>query len=110
MLETLLLKDDKVERCGLVLKDGSTVEIANLAENPEEGFEMSAEEALPYIEAENVSGTWHTHPKSDPTLSGEDYKGFLAWPELEHSIIGRRKGKVVVTRYRIEDGIVVVCA
>lgn len=109
MLETLLKNDDTVERCGLILKDGSIVEIDNIAEDPTNSYEMNPEQLLPYIEADTVASTWHTHPSSDPVLSGADREGFLAWPDLGHCIIGRRDGGVAVARYRVEDGFVLAC-
>lgn len=107
MLETLLRPHDTEERCGVVLKDGSVVEVKNIAEDPTNSYRMDTAEVLPLLE--DVVGTWHTHPDSDPNLSGEDYMGFLSWPNLEHSIIGRRNGQVVVLRYRVENGLVISC-
>jgi proteasome lid subunit RPN8/RPN11 len=109
MLETLLHKGDEVERCGLILKDGSTVELPNIAENPETSFRMDLEKALPYLTDDQVAATWHTHPHTDPNLSGEDYSCFLSWPDLEHVIVGIRDGDVAVTRYRVEKGLVIAC-
>ena len=107
MLETFLLPSDTEERCGLILKDGSIVEIENVAEDKVNSYRMNPVGVLPFVD--DLAGTWHTHPEGDPNLSGEDYSGFLAWPELEHSIIGHRNGQVVVTRYRVQDGLVVQC-
>lgn len=107
MLETMLQPGDVEERCGLVLKDGTLVEIPNIAEDKTLGYRMDPAEVLPYMD--DVAGTWHTHPDTDPNLSGEDYSGFLAWPDLEHSIVGLRNGAVTVTRYRVEDGMVLGC-
>jgi proteasome lid subunit RPN8/RPN11 len=109
MLETLLLASDTEERCGVLLKDGSIVEIENLAEDKENSYDMNPAPIVPLLEADAVAATWHTHPNGDCNLSGEDYKGFLSWPDLEHIIIGRRDGEVIVTRYRIEDGLVLTC-
>lgn len=109
MLETLYNHDDTDERCGLVLKDGSIVEIENIAEEKTNSYDMNPAKVLPYLDAETIAGTWHTHPRGDPNLSGADYLGFLGYPDLEHSIIGWRDGEVVVTRWRIQDGLVVAC-
>lgn len=109
MLETILQPDDTKERCGLILKDGSIVEIENVHEKPEEGYLMRSDAVIPFISNDMVSGTWHTHPGGDPTLSGEDYKGFLGWPDFTHHIIGVRKGETVVTCYKVEDGLVLIC-
>lgn len=110
MLETILQPDDTVERCGLVLKDGSIVEIKNIAEDPAVAYEMDPVELLPHVEADNIEIMWHTHPISDPVLSGADREGFLWWPDLVHCIIGRRDSRVAVERYRVEDGFVLACS
>lgn len=107
MLETLLQKGDTEERCGLILKDGTIVEIDNIHEDPTDGFKMDPVQVLPYLE--EAVGTWHTHPDTDPNLSGEDYSGFLSWPNLTHSIVGWRDGQASVQRYMIKDGLVVGC-
>ena len=109
MLETLLKDDDTIERCGLILKDGTVVEIKNVAPDPAIAYEMDPVELLPYVEAGTIESTWHTHPQSDPTLSGADHEGFLTWPDLGHCIIGRRDGQVAVARYRVEEGFVLAC-
>lgn len=107
MLETLLQPGDTEERCGLVLKDGSIVEIENIAEDKTNSYKMNPEGVLPFLD--HLAGTWHTHPDGDPNLSGEDYSGFLAWPDLEHSIIGLRDRKAVVQSYRVDKGVVIAC-
>jgi proteasome lid subunit RPN8/RPN11 len=109
MIETLLRKGDTEERCGLVLKDGTIVDIPNIADDPKTSFEMDLEAALPYLDGDDVAATWHTHPGTDPNLSGEDYSCFLSWPDLEHVIVGMRDGKAAVSRYRVEQGLVISC-
>ena len=110
MLETILLSDDVSERCGLLLTNGEIVEITNIAAEPEVSYEMDPVEVLPYLKAGTIASTWHTHPTGDPNLSGDDYAGFLMWPDLGHAIIGRRDGKVIVNRYRVEHGLVISCS
>lgn len=109
MYATLLQPGDTVERCGLILKRGKTVEITNVAAEPETSFEMSPDEIFPYVKKGNIIGTWHTHPQSDPNLSGDDYYGFLCWPDLFHVIIGMRDGKVTVERFTVDNGVVMRC-
>lgn len=109
MLETLLQPDETHERCGLVLRDGTVVEIQNIAQDPKDTYEMCPLELLPHVQADAIAETWHTHPQSDPALSGADYEGFLAWPHFVHNIIGRRNGEVLVLRYKVEDGLVIAC-
>jgi proteasome lid subunit RPN8/RPN11 len=109
VLETLLQPGDTDERCGLILKDGTIVELANLASDPKTSFEMDLEAALPHLDSDTVAATWHTHPDGDPNLSGEDYSCFLSWPDLEHVIVGVLGGTVTVRRYRVEQGLVIAC-
>lgn len=107
MLETTLKPNDTEERCGLILSDGSIIEIDNVADDKTNSYRMDPVQVLPYLD--DTVGTWHTHPDTDPNLSGDDYLGFLSWPKLRHSIVGRRDGKVVVQTYKIEDGLVIAC-
>jgi proteasome lid subunit RPN8/RPN11 len=109
MLETFLRPGETNERCGLILKDGTIIEVENVAADKTLGYQMSPLSVLPFVEEGLVAGTWHTHPDTDPNLSGEDYSGFLGWPDLEHSIVGWRNGKATVLRYRVEDGLVIAC-
>lgn len=109
MLETLLQPGDTDERCGVVLKDGSVVEIENVADDKTNSYRMRPDTVLGFMQADLIAGTWHTHPGADPNLSGEDRKGFLAWPDLEHSIIGVRDGAVFVQRFRVDKGLVIAC-
>jgi proteasome lid subunit RPN8/RPN11 len=108
MFAFLLQDDDTEERCGLILKDGTIVEIDNVAEDRTNSYRMKAEDVVFFLP--NTVATWHTHPDTDPNLSGEDYAGFLAWPDLRHHIIGRRNGAVVTTTYEVEDGLVIECS
>lgn len=109
MLETLLQPNDVDERCGLILKDGTIVEIGNIAEEKSDGYEMDPVAVLPFIKDGSIEATWHTHPDSSSNLSGEDYAGFLAWPMFEHVIVGTTNGVVEVSRYRVTDGLVIAC-
>lgn len=109
MLETLLQPGDKNERCGLLLRDGTIVDIENIAEDPTIGFKMHPAQLVAFIDTGEVVATWHTHPDTDPNLSGEDYAAFHAWPDLCHKIVGRRDGKVIVTTFKVENGLVVEC-
>lgn len=107
MLETLLDPSEPKELCGFILKDGTVVHCANIAPDPTLGYEMDPIEVLQYLD--DAAATWHTHPDTDPNLSGEDYSGFLSWPDMEHVIIGLRNGRPAVMRYKIEHGLVVTC-
>ena len=109
MLETLLQPGETAERCGVIMDDGNIVEILNINEEPEKGFEMEPVAFIELIKTRHVVGTWHTHPDGSPVLSGEDYTTFLAWPDLEHSVIGIQDGKAAVLTYRVENGVVITC-
>lgn len=110
MLEMLLQQDDKEERCGLVLLDDTFVEIPNIANDRVTGYYMDPEQVLPYLTAEKIKGTWHTHPNGPPILSEDDMEGFLGWPHLTHYIVGREKGENTVRSYKIDRGAVIECA
>lgn len=109
MLETLLQSGDMHERCGVILKDGKIVEVENLADDPRTGFELNFETLFDELDNDLIAATWHTHPDSDPNLSGEDYASFLSWPELEHIIIGFRDGKVTSLKFKVAQGLVFQC-
>lgn len=104
-LANRLARDDVKERCGFVTKRGRIIECVNSAENPEEGFRIDPKVVLQNLD--KVVATWHTHPKTDPNLSGEDFRCFLSWPNLDHYIIGRRDGEVIVLKFVVDDGIVI---
>jgi proteasome lid subunit RPN8/RPN11 len=105
VLETLLKPTDTEERCGLLLAGNSLVEVKNIANDPVMGYLMDPEEVLPYLTNSMIVGTWHTHPNGSAQLSGEDFKGFLAWPQLVHYVIGRDGVKC----YKVENGAVLEC-
>lgn len=98
------------ERCGLILKDETILELQNIANDPITSYEIDPVAALPLLTSDIVAGTWHTHPFHEPNLSGEDYAGFLGWPELKHHIIGVVKGKVTVKTYEVKNGAIFECA
>lgn len=100
MLASYLQPDDTVERCGLVLADGSIIEVENTHPNPTEGFKISARDLM-----RDPVASWHTHPGASANLSQEDYRGFLQWPHLDHYIIGING----VRKYRIVDGVIIQC-
>lgn len=83
------------ERVGVVLRDGTIVEMLNVSPQPEESFLVDPAEMLRY--EDEMVATWHTHPKTDSNLSGDDYLTFTMWPDQLHLIIGTDgvKGYVV---------------
>ncbi len=104
MIESQLQPNDAVERCGLILENGDIIEVRNVALEPENSYEMDPIGVLEYID--QAIATWHTHPKGPSGLSGEDHKGFLYWPKLEHLVISPDG----VRSYRVDNGVVVECA
>lgn len=93
--------DEKLEeRCGLILKDDTIVELENIHPNPEQGFEIDSSEVLRYLE--QMKATWHTHPNQSSILSGEDHLCFSHWADLQHHIIG----KDGISTYEVQNGAV----
>ena len=80
------LLDSPKERVGLLLSDGTSVELQNICDNPEEGFEVSGLELLSHIS--DAVATWHTHPGERSNLSHGDHHTFLNYPDLLHHIVG----------------------
>lgn len=101
--KSLLSKyDENVERVGFVMKSGKIVEVQNICDKPEEGFDVSGEDIALY--ALDARATWHTHPKADYNLSANDFNTYLNWPELDHFIIGNNG----IRRYVVADGEVLI--
>lgn len=91
-----------LERCGFILKTGEIVECDNIASDPKEAFEVSAEQILQF--ADEAVATWHTHPNQDYNLSYDDHQTFLCWPNLDHYIVGTNG----LRRYYVENGDVLI--
>lgn len=94
-------EEDKEERCGFILNDGTILEVQNIHPEPESGFEIDPQETLRYIN--ELAGVWHTHPKAPSVLSGDDKLYMEQWPQLSHYVIGNDG----MREYRIEDGVLV---
>ena len=97
-------KAEMVEKCGLVLLDGTILETENTHSSPEEGFRIPAKLLVEH--EDNLYGTWHTHPRDTANLSQADYAGFNQWPRLRHFIIGIDG----VRCFTVEDGLIVEVA
>lgn len=97
------------ELCGVILADGTVMQLPNVHEEPEKGFHIDPECFLKEVEA-GASATWHTHPGRDPNLSEEDMSGFRSWPDLTHHIVGIRDGAKAIASFKVLDGGVVVNA
>ena len=86
------------ERCGLILDNGSVVELTNIHPHPLEAFEFDVEEFHRYPLA---IATWHTHPRTTGNLSIEDFHLFLQLHRLWHYIVGPDGD---IRCYQVEDG------
>jgi proteasome lid subunit RPN8/RPN11 len=100
------LRLEEPELCGLVLTDGTVVQLSNIHPEPQNGFHMDPEQLLARLD--DAVATWHTHPGRDPNLSEEDMSGFRAWPSLTHHIVGIRDGEPTVHSFAVLDDDVVV--
>ena len=87
------------ERCGLVLMDGTVVELPNVAYDPWGTFRLSKFDMQTYLE-DGIAGSWHTHPTGPANLSLADLQGFKEFPEWEHYIASPG----VVVAFVVEDG------
>lgn len=96
------LYDDKVERVGFILPGDKIVEVKNISEDPEKGFDVSAEDIQEY--GDDAIAAWHTHPKADNNLSAVDMDTFLTWHNIDHYIIGDNG----VRKYVVKDGDVLI--
>lgn len=79
------------EHCGFIKTTDHSyeiVEVKNIAQNPAEGFEITAADIIAHTESPGCWATWHTHPACDCNLSGKDYVMFKAWSNLYHFIVG----------------------
>ena len=85
-VQTLLSKrDGKVEACGLILKDGTIIDLVNVHASPDQAFHIAAADVIKY--ELDMAATWHTHVgKAYP--SGADYVCFRNWSKLNHYIVG----------------------
>jgi proteasome lid subunit RPN8/RPN11 len=88
------------ERGGIVLADGTAIELENISSD-EDGYQVDPCELLPWIEA--MVGTWHSHPNQTANLSVEDQETFLLWPDLTHYIVGDDG----VRAYRVKNNLVI---
>lgn len=78
-----MLDPEGPERCGVLLACGTIAEMPNLHPSPMEGFAFDAA----VLGSPEIVATWHTHPRTSPNLSREDYHMFKQYPHLGHFII-----------------------
>lgn len=75
-----------VECCGIILLDHQILSVRNSHPNPELAFRMRFEDYEQH--ADNMLGTWHTHPHGSPNLSMADFVMFKTQPNWFHFIVG----------------------
>lgn len=71
------------ERCGVILSSGKIAEMPNIHPDQTNGFAFDAS----ILNRMDVVATWHTHPRTGPNLSVEDYRMFQQHPRLGHFIV-----------------------
>lgn len=90
------------ERVGFLLPPkGKVVEVENICSDPENGFEVSAEDLVKY--GETALASWHTHPGASSNLSADDFVAFLNYPNMKHYVVGMDGVKC----YVVENGKVI---
>jgi proteasome lid subunit RPN8/RPN11 len=60
------------EVCGFIMRDGSIIEIRNVAENPYDTFTMDLRQIERNVDVEKIAAIWHTHPGGDIRPSKAD--------------------------------------
>lgn len=79
---------DGHERVGLILHDGSPVEVPNVAPYDPKAPRFEVKPDVMVAHEDSAWATWHIHPGQSGNLSIEDYWAFKNWPSLIHYIIG----------------------
>ena len=73
------------ERGGVILNDGSLVEMTNFGDEDD----VCVLDPMELLGVEDrMVATWHTHPTTSAALSGMDWDTFTGWPDLLHCIVG----------------------
>jgi proteasome lid subunit RPN8/RPN11 len=60
------------EVCGFIMRDGSIIEIRNVAENPYDTFAMDLRQIRRRVDVTKIAAIWHTHPGGDIRPSQAD--------------------------------------
>ena len=76
------------ERCGFVLRDGSLVEVENLASDPSNYFLISDESFEEYDG--QIFASWHTHTHDSANISMADYETFTTSTLAKHVVVSRK--------------------
>lgn len=87
------------ELCGVILADGTVKSLPNIHPDPRDNFSMDASD----FDDPNIVATWHTHPRTGPNLTVEDYRAFVQFPRLRHYIISATE----IWCYRMDGAILV---
>ncbi|WP_152613159.1 MPN domain-containing protein [Inquilinus limosus] len=98
-----LHRPDGPERVGFILNGDKVVEVENIADKPNDAFQVRGEDLVRY--EDDIVGTWHTHPFGTSQLSTEDYIAFLNYPMIEHWVIGRDGARC----YKVQGRAIVEC-
>lgn len=86
------------ERAGIIKKDGSVIELENRSSSPMTSFSIDPDQM------KDATATWHTHPNKSANLSVADMQAFLAWPNLDHYIVGND----AILLFFVEDDVVIL--
>lgn len=70
---------------GVVLLDGTVVELKNHSPTPDRNLLIARAEVDELVKYAYAS--WHTHPANNVNLSGTDYRMFQSLPSLKHFIV-----------------------
>lgn len=98
------------EVCGWLAGRGHRISkicpMPNIAENPQAGFEMDPEIQLATMRETRemgleLTGTYHSHPRSPPTPSAKD-RILAAYPEAIHLIVSLESPEPQLRCYRLE--------
>lgn len=90
-----------VERCGVILKDGSVQELNNIHPKPDSFFEMDMKQVENLID--DVEVFWHSHTTNNVNLSLADYFSFLKYPDHIHRIYSATG----FAQYIVRNGLVI---
>lgn len=98
------------EVCGWLAGNGSKVgriyPVPNVARDPQAGFRMDPVRQLATMReiremGLELTGTYHSHPRSPPTLSARD-RALAAYPEVVHLVVSLATSEPRLRCYRLE--------
>lgn len=79
------------EACGFIMRDGSIIEIPNIASDPITSFQMDRRHLIEKVvgREDDIMAIWHTHPKGSRVPSYTDLKAIsmgAIWPTWTYLI------------------------